>query len=60
MRGAARVRRVARWLGGRFSRKALLLLYHRVAELPSDPQLLAVTPHNFAAQLEVREGAAVP
>ena len=29
----------------------LVLLYHRVTALPSDPELLAVTPDNFRAQL---------
>src|SRR5215211_3269537 len=29
----------------------LVLLYHRVAKLDSDPQGLAVTPENFRAQL---------
>jgi peptidoglycan/xylan/chitin deacetylase (PgdA/CDA1 family) len=32
---------------------ALILMYHRVTRLESDPHLLAVTPENFASQLEV-------
>lgn len=35
------------------SRGALVLLYHRVADLPSDPWSLAVTPRRFAEHLEV-------
>lgn len=29
----------------------LVLLYHRVTSLPSDPEMLAVTPDNFRAQM---------
>jgi peptidoglycan/xylan/chitin deacetylase (PgdA/CDA1 family) len=29
----------------------IVLLYHRVTSLPSDPEMLAVTPENFRAQL---------
>lgn len=32
---------------------ALVLIYHRVASLATDPQLLAVTPENFDAQMRV-------
>src|SRR3972149_2982228 len=37
---------------GRYYQKGLLLMYHRVVNLESDPPSLCVSPSNFTEQLE--------
>jgi peptidoglycan/xylan/chitin deacetylase (PgdA/CDA1 family) len=51
-------RAVRRLLGSQAA--AMVLLYHRVAKLDSDPQLLCVTPENFEDQLKHLRDSFVP
>jgi len=44
--------RGAKLVANRFCPPVLILLYHRVTTLESDPQLLSVTPGNFRAHLK--------
>ncbi len=44
--------RVRQEVRRRFMNRGLILMYHRIAEEPSDPWRLCVSPVNFAQQLE--------
>ena len=55
-----KARQATRWVKSRVAPGALILLYHRVADVLSDPWGLAVTPQHFAEQMAVLRQRAHP
>jgi len=54
------MRRMASRIKRHFSGRAVILMYHRIADLPADPQLLAVTGQHFAEHLDVIQSSYRP
>ena len=53
MLGLNRISRALRRLRSGFTGRGLILTYHRIADVASDPWRLAVSPRHFAEQLDV-------
>lgn len=58
--GGDRVRRIVQRIQRRVAPKGLILMYHRVTEVPLDPWNLCVTPARFAEHLEVLQNYTIP
>jgi len=58
--GTDLIRRAANYLNYRFVSHAIILMYHRVANLEMDSQLLAISPQHFDEQLEILHRYAHP
>ena len=58
--GARGMRHFARRVRARLAPPALVLMYHRVAEVPVDPWGLCVSPRHFATQLAVLKRTCTP
>jgi peptidoglycan/xylan/chitin deacetylase (PgdA/CDA1 family) len=51
--GLKKIWEAAQWLKYRVRSGTLILMYHRVTNLPNDPHLVAVTPKHFADHMEM-------
>jgi peptidoglycan/xylan/chitin deacetylase (PgdA/CDA1 family) len=51
--GVGKLKRVVKRVRGRFAPGGLILMYHRIIKLESDPWSICVSPRHFAQQMEV-------
>ena len=58
--GLKAVLKTAHWIGSRFARRAIILGYHRVAQIAHDPFDLCASPDSFESQLKMLSQIAYP